>query len=335
MLNLQLYIYFNKNINQFKIMNKRQFILITSFFLIISQTVYGQVTQPKTNEGNINNTSKYWKNSVFLNLGINGSLLYNWTAGGESNLAIQGIAKINTDYKKDKLNFTNELDLIYGLSSGQGKLLIKQADLIQLESELNYRLNNKFHLSLFAHLTTQFSPGYVYSESTTGTQVKTKISSFLSPSLSHEGIGINMIDKFYEIGLSPIAMQQTIVLDPDIDTNIYGIASGKVKNEFGTYLNANTNLELFKKRLSLDADLTLFMPYNDIGTIDILFKYLIEYKISKVFSINGNLVMLYDDDINRPELVDTNFNGIPDSISESSSNIQIKQVLSIGVNLSL
>ena len=308
-------------------------ILITAFF-IISQIVFGQVNQPKTTQEKVNDSIKNWKVNTFLNVGINGSILYNWTAGGKSNLSVQSIAKINADYKKDKLGITNELDLIYGLATGHRKLLVKQTDLIQLESELNYNLANKYHLSLFTHLTTQFSPGFLYSESDSGAEVKTKISSFLSPALSHEGIGINMIGKSYEIGLAPIGMQQTIVIDSDIDATIYGIASGKVKNEFGTYLNANTKLELLKNKLSIDADLILFIPYNDFSSSDILFKYLIEYKISKVFSINSSLVVLYDDDIGRPKLVDTNFNGIPDSVSESNSNLQLKQVLSLGINYS-
>ena len=312
-----------------------EYILITAF-LIISQSIFSQANQSKTTQEKekVNDSIKNWKISTFLNVGINGSLLFNWTAGGESNLALQSIAKINADYTKDKISLTNELDLIYGLGSDHNKLLVKQSDLIQLESELNYSLTNKFHLSLFTHLTTQFSPGFLYSESDTGAEIKTRISSFLSPGLSHEGIGINMIGTSYEIGLAPIAMQQTIVIDSNIDSSIYGVTSGDVKNEFGTYLNANTKLELLKNKLAIDADMILFIPYNDFSRSNFLFKYLIEYKISKVFSINSSLVMLYDDDIGRPKLVDTNFNGIPDSVSESNSNLQLKQVISLGVNYS-
>ncbi len=310
-------------------------LLLMTLLLINVQTVFSQVDKSKNRNEKTNDSTKHWKTKLFLNFGVNGSLLFNWTAGGESNLSIQSIAKINADYKKNKIGFTNELDIIYGLATGHGDLLAKETDLIQLENEFNYNLGDKLHLSFLTHLTTQFSPGYIYTETDTDAEIKTKFSSFLSPGLANEAIGINLIDKFYEIGLAPIGMKQTIVIDPSIDSSIYGLSSGKVRNEVGTYLNANGNFKLIKGALSLDTDLIAFIPYNDFGKVDFLFKYLLDYKISKIFSINSSMFILYDDDIGRPKLIDSNNNGIPDTISKSNSNIQLKQVLSIGVNLSI
>tara|TARA_B110000285_G_scaffold189489_1_gene216194 strand:+ start:879 stop:1823 length:945 start_codon:yes stop_codon:yes gene_type:complete len=278
--------------------------------------------------------SSNWKYEVFLNLGINGSLISNWTPGGANSFSLQSISKLNGDYKKNKISFTNEVDLIYELATSK-RGITKNADLIQLEHQLNYALTDTYHLLLSAHLTTQFSPGYIYTDTDTGAEIETKTSSFLSPALSHEGIGLNIIKKSFKISIAPLGMQQTIVIDPDLDTDLYGFSSGKLRNEFGNYINANANFSLFKNKLSIDSDLIIFTPYKDFDDVDLLFKYLIAYKISKVFSITSSMFIIYNDDIGRPKLIDTTNNGIPDTLSQSNAKLQLKQVFSIGVNYTM
>jgi hypothetical protein len=314
--------------------NSKRNILIVFITLFQISLSYSSIKQ--TPKKTTNDSTNHWTNKVFFHIGINGSLLYNWTAGGESNLSIQSVAKVNLDYKKDNVKFSNELDLIYGLATGHGKLLVKESDLIQLESELNYNISGKVHLSLLTHLTTQLAPGYIYTETDTDPEIKTQYSSFLSPALSHEAIGINIIGESYEFGVSPLAMKQTIVSNSNISPEIYGVEPGKkIKNETGVYFNINGNFKFLKDKLVLDSDIIAFSEYKELSSIDILFKYLLQYKISKTFSVMSSMFLLYDKDIGRPKLIDTDGNGIPDSISESNSDIQIKQILSIGVNLSL
>lgn len=319
-----------KSTTKMNLPNKKRTVVLT--FVLISFIIFEVSAQQKTVKDSIKN----WKTNAFFHLGANGTLYHNWTASGKNNMAIQALSKINKDYTKDKVKFNAELNLIYGMATDHGELLAKQSDLIQLESELNYQLKNNFHFTCFTHLTTQFSSGYIYTETSTDAEIKTKVSNFLSPGLSHEAIGIHLIGKKYQIGLAPLAMKQTIVIDNSISKSIYGLDNSEnIKNEFGLYLNGNLNLSYFHNKLTIDSDLTIFSNYDNLGTTDLIFKNLIQYKVTKYFSINSCFIMIYDEDISRPNLIDSNGNGIPDTIGSSNSKIQIKEALTLGLSIAI
>ena len=55
-----------------------------------------------------------WKKSGFISLNFNQSSFVNWAQGGQSNISGIAIFNYKFDYKKEKIEWKNELNMAYG-----------------------------------------------------------------------------------------------------------------------------------------------------------------------------------------------------------------------------
>ena len=62
----------------------------------------------------------FWEKGGFGALNFNSLGLTNWAAGGVSSNSISALGNIYRNYKKDKVEWVNNLDLAYGLIQNRG-----------------------------------------------------------------------------------------------------------------------------------------------------------------------------------------------------------------------
>jgi hypothetical protein len=101
--------------------------------------------------------------------------------------------------------------------------------------------------------------------------------------------------------LSPAAGRFTFVSNPTLaNAGAFGIDTSKfkhMKGEFGPYIRAVFNKEIFKN-ITLNTSLELFSDYlKDFGNIDVNWNVLMGFKVNKWFSATLNTQLLYDDDV--------------------------------------
>ena len=80
---------------------------------------------------------EYWKKGGFGALNFNSLGLTNWAAGGVSTNSVTAIGNIYRNYKKDKIEWRNNLDLAYGLIKNNGETLRKNEDKIDFLNSFN------------------------------------------------------------------------------------------------------------------------------------------------------------------------------------------------------
>ena len=66
------------------------------------------------NEKSINDSTE-WDIGSVINLGFNGVGLYNWAAGGQNSISINGLLSLKANYSKNKIIWDNNIDMAYGI----------------------------------------------------------------------------------------------------------------------------------------------------------------------------------------------------------------------------
>jgi hypothetical protein len=143
-----------------------------------------------------------WKKGATLNLGIAQGATSNWAAGGErSSLAINTYVNLFSNYKHDKIRWSNNLDLFYAVmnNSSQGKR--KNDDRIDLFSKYTYQVKPKLGFGMVGNFRTQFTDGYDYSKTPFA-----RTSTFMSPAYVTLAPGFDWSPtNYFSIFFSPIS----------------------------------------------------------------------------------------------------------------------------------
>jgi hypothetical protein len=259
---------------------KKLFALIIG--LLFLSSVYSQEKKDTT----------YWTNGGMFSVNFNQISFTNWAAGGLN--SVSGVAKAQyfANYKKANVSWDNILDLGYGLSKVQGLVVQKNEDVIDLQSKLGIKAENKWFYSGMLNFKSQFAPGYSDKVNLN------RISDFLSPAYLFLSFGMDYkpSDKF-SLMLSPVTGKLTIVTDKLLRQN-YGVDSLKtIRSEFGAYLKTALNTEIIKN-VNLLSELGLFSNYLDHPErVDVDWKIGLNMKVNKYISAQLSTQMIYDYDI--------------------------------------
>ena len=107
---------------------------------------------------------RYWTESVKTNINFTQTSLRNWAAGGFDNLTLGAYVDANANYAKDKLKWTNRLQLDYGfLYSDDKPIMQKVKDQIYLQSNAAYDTPvRNLYYSADLSFKTQFGSNYTY-----------------------------------------------------------------------------------------------------------------------------------------------------------------------------
>jgi len=97
-------------------------------------------------------TVKYWKVGGDASLTFGQAALINWSAGGVSSLSINGLVNFHADYQKNKILWTNNLIMAYGMYKEKDDDRSKSDDKIDFTSNLGYEMTKNWYYSFTAGL---------------------------------------------------------------------------------------------------------------------------------------------------------------------------------------
>ncbi len=238
----------------------------------------------------------YWHKWVIFNLNFNqAAFSNNWTGGGISSIALNTNFDFKAEYNKSPLDYTTELNLVYGTSEVKGQGVRKTNDRIFFDNKLATQLSKKW--LFFGSLTfeSQFANGYNYPDS----GAAQKISGFMAPGYLTESVGFEYKpSKFFDLRLGTGTARQTFVLDRNIhiyQPDNYGVDTNK------TFLNqlAFQAVATFDKDIMTNVHLNvrynLFVPYGeDLSFVSHRVDAILTAKVNRLVAVTINGTFLYD-----------------------------------------
>ena len=242
----------------------------------------------------------YWHKAVIFGLNFSQSAFSNnYSAGGISSIALGSNFDYKIEYNKSPLDFTSELNLVYGISKNKDQGARKTNDRIFFDNKIASQISK--HWSFFGSVTfeSQFDKGYNYTTDSVGNNVSQLISNLMSPGYLTESVGFEYKPtKYFDLRFGTGTARQTFVLDTTIyhyqPTN-YGVPIGHtVLNELALQVVAVLDKDL-SKSTHLNVRYALFVPYQQAlaytsHRIDMVFTS----KVSRLIAFTLNGTFLYD-----------------------------------------
>ncbi len=303
--------------------------MLLSLFFIGLNSIQAQITDAEKKLKVVEtDTVKGWKTGGIVGANLAQTALVNWSAGGESSVAFNGLVSVFAHYKNEENAWDNSLDVGYGLlSQGSNAGFRKTDDKIDFLSKYGRKAFSNFFYSGLVNFKTQFSPGYNYPNDSV------KISNLLAPAYLLGAIGLNyQPNSYFNVFMAPFTGRLTIVNDEKLsNAGAFGVDPGKrTKGEFGGYVRMIYSRNDFKaeffKNISFTTKIDLFSNYlKDPQNVDVNWETLIGMKVNKYISININTQLMYDADTK----FDTNNDGAINA--SDKSKIQFKEILGVGV----
>lgn len=284
-------------------------ISVLSLLTILVSNLFAQEKQ---------DTVKYWKFNGVSSINFSQVSLTNWAAGGENSYAFNGLLNLSSSYSKGKNDWTNVLDLGYGIQKQGDQDYRKTDDRIDFQSKYGRKMSKTIFFSALLNFKTQFNEGLKYEEDTSYVISKAFAPAYLQIAL---GIEYKPNDNFYAV-LSPAAGKMTMVLDDTLSAQgAFGVDPGdKTRIELGGSATIGVKKEIMKN-VNLTSTLALFSNYmENPQNIDVDWKVMINMKINDYLSANLNTQLLFDDDI-----------AYVDDKGEHGARVQFKEIFGIGL----
>lgn len=242
--------------------------------------------------------------------------LFNWAAGGQSNMTLIGNLSVFANRKGETSYWDNSLDLAYGFIKNNfifdpGTPITKAEDKIDLNSKIGKKsfYDKMFYSGLF-NFRTQFAPGYSKPEDLV------YISRALAPAYIVVALGLDFKpNDALSLFLSPLSGKVTLVLDDSLaNAGAFGVnqkeangdfrpgASLYSRFEFGATFRAKYKHDIMKN-VGLETNLELFSNYIDRPqNIDVRWSNAIVARINKFLTANLFTDLIYDHDVDIPLL---------------------------------
>lgn len=259
----------------------------------------------------------------FANVGLS-----NWTAGGESSVALGTVFNAKIVRKENFGTWTSQFDFALGGARLGDKNFRKTDDNIILQSKYTKKFSEKFRSAAIVVFRTQLLNGLVYKQDPSDPDqlLKEKISGLLSPGYLSLNLGFDYEPGDYlSVSFAPTSGKFTIVTDSELsEAGAFGIEKGKnSRSELGVNLLIAVDVDLMEN-MNLKSSLNLFTNYGTFGTIDTNWENLIVMKVNKYFNASLGTQLIYDKDIL-----------ITKDDGTLGNAIQFKHILNLGFNYSL
>jgi hypothetical protein len=292
--------------------------------LLLPGFTYSQITETEKHLKTVEtDTIVGWKTGIVTGINLAQTALVNWSAGGESSVAFNGMLSTFANYKDTTSEWINTLDIGYGLiQQGANGKFIKTDDRFDLLSKYGVKAFSKFNYAILANFKTQFAPGYNYPNDSV------KISTLLAPAYLLAAVGLNYVpNSYFNAFLAPFTGKMTIVNDKTLSAyGAYGVEPGKkLKGEFGGYARIVYTRSDFKseflKNVAFTSKLDLFSNYlKDPQNIVFNWENLLALKVNKYISATINTHLMYDANIR---------------VNGAKAKLQFKEILGIGFFLKI
>jgi hypothetical protein len=300
----------------------KKLIYTIAMVLFISFPLQGQIADPDEREV----PEDGWNFGGMFSLGFSQVSLSNWTAGGESSVAGNGLTSIFADFGRDNLTWNNSLDLGYGLQRREGERARKTDDRIELLSKLGLEATENWNYSGLVNFRTQMAPGYDYPN------VEVPISNFMAPAYLLAALGMDYQPfENFSVFISPVTGKATFVLDQDLaDLGAFGVDPGNnLRYELGAYLRADYRVNITED-IMFRTKLDLFSNYLDKPqNLDVNWETRLNINLTRYISASFGTHLIYDEDAT---IITTDPDtGEPEILGP---RVQFKQLLTVGLSYS-
>lgn len=248
--------------------------------------------------------------------GLNGSqaAYRNWSQGGVNTISVTASSVFNLMYRKNKFAYALATNLKYGKAKLEGEGTRKTDDRIAVNNKFSYLFEDE-RWSAFGNINfaTQFDEGFDYN--VPDGEEPILISKFFAPAYFTQIAGIAFKPAEYFFAEAGLALKETIVSDTTLSTR-YGLDAGeqfRFEPGYATALNFEKTIVSNVKFISTVETFTNLQ--RNVRSTDVFFSNEVIGKINDFLNTSFQFVMIYDDDF--------------------STKAQIKQVLSVGLSVSL
>ena len=263
----------------------------------------------------------YWTNSILNQINFGQTSLWNWAAGGYNNYTLAAAIDANANYKKDKMIWTNRLQLDYGfLYSADKPILQKTKDRIYFESKWGYETSVR-HLSYsaFFDFRTQFNDNWKYGtpKNTEGHEpsaqdwldARTLMSDLLSPAYINFGLGLLWTPKpWFSLNFSPLAADIVVVHNPGLrekygmplrDGMEAGVGEHYKPYRFGLGAQLKADAKwIINDDFSYTTQLVLFSDYlHKPQNLRVNWDNKVFWKLAKYFALTLSTNLIYDENV--------------------------------------
>jgi hypothetical protein len=243
-------------------------------------------------------TDTAWKFGGIFSLTLSQAGFTNWSAGGENSYSGNGRLGLSAIYVKEKIAWENNLDMAYGKANQSGVGLRKTDDQIELNSKFGVRASKKWYYTAVFNAQTQLDKGFQYSDVDSIPDIVTSES--FAPLYVNFALGADYkANKYTSVFISPINVKNVYVYDSKYAPK-YSIDSAKnSKTDIGALVKFKYEKEVIKN-LNFLTKLNIFANYlelNSVSDIDVNWEVLVTMNVFKMFSINLNTHLIWDNDV--------------------------------------
>ncbi len=289
--------------------------LFVTIGLIVPSTLIAQNSGPSLGvdkkEAAVSDTLDGW--NLNLMAGLNGSQnsFNNWSQGGVNSISGTAMTWFEAHYRNDRFGYLFNTNLKYGKARLEGKETRKTSDQLSVKNKFTYDFqDSRFSLYGNVDFSSQFDEGIDYSDST-----EPVISRFMAPGFFRQSVGLSYEPLEFLTFETGIGFKQTYMRDTDLSTR-YGLDPGeKFRFEAGGVFNVTAEKQIMK-------NIKYRSSFESFANFQQSFKYTdFEFSNQVVGSIN--------------EYINTTFEFVIVYDRDYSSELQIKQMLSAGLQLNI
>ena len=245
---------------------------------------------------------------IRIRAGLNGSQAYyrEWAQGGVDRIAVVATTMFSGVYTDGPYQYGFRLDLRYGQTRLNRGSFRKSEDLIRLRNQFRRRFTDeRFSLTANVNFETQFDKGY-------DSNYENVRSKFLAPGTLIETIGLSYDPDSYIESMVGISLRQTFIRDTSLSQR-YGLDEGEwFRNEAGFTVILRYEREIWTNVKYSGYFETFSNLQKSLLSTDVNFNNELVGRINSYLTTNFEFAIQYNDDITKA--------------------MQIKQILSVGVN---
>lgn len=251
---------------------------------------------------------RYWTSSFQSDIQFAQNYISpNWHKGGTSNFNLNNREYFIYNYNKDKVQFTNELEIKNTITTAPNDTLRSYKvsdDVFRLHSNLGFRAFSKWFYTIDMEFKTQLFSSF-------GENTETKLAGLLSPYSINVGLGMKYdLAKTFpnpkkkltmSINIAPISYTFRQTIDKDIDLSRHFTAD-KVTGEYPTKLSqvGSTINATMTFQISRNVNWYSRFYYNtNYQRIEGEFENRLSMAISRFFSTIITLNLRYDDGVTK------------------------------------
>ncbi|MDX1420230.1 MAG: DUF3078 domain-containing protein [Rubricoccaceae bacterium] len=264
-----------------------------------------------------------WRSTLTAGLALSQAAYANWQEGGVNTLAVTASSEGTFERVIGRFKQRHDGRLAFGLVRQDTLEVRKAADVIRYAFALQYRTGTALQPTVAAGARTQFAAGYDYDPDSTDYPTldvvpgrRLKVSDFAAPLLLTQTIGVTYDpDRWYTARIG-LGLKETVVTIERLRPVFGNAPDESVRVEAG--LDAEVRVErALMENVLLRSRLGLFQSFTEVGDAapDALWENTLTLKVNDLINVNVEGVLLFDRNV--------------------SEDVQLKEVLSVGLALAL